>query len=274
MTVYIEYVLINNFLIDYLMLKATFATTSVKYSKGRLFLCAFFGALISCVFPLIEKHALISTVVKVLSGLLIVLISSKFKNAKSYYLHAVLFFGYTFFCGGALLGIFNLFGIDYSKEYLIGVMAIPVYAVLRPILSVIKYIYRRKNVISNLLDVEICAFKTSVKCKGFIDTGNSVYHENCPVIFCEKAFALKFISASIKDIKIKKISVGTVNGAKQKTAFNLSEIKIYNGEKVNIHTNVIMCVVDNVGEGYDVILHPNLLVEDNDETVKSNKKAS
>ncbi len=274
MTVYIEYVLINNFIIDYLMLKATFATTNVKQSKGRLFLCAIFGALISCVFPLIEKHALISTAVKVLSGLLIVLISSKFKNAKSYYLHAVLFFGYTFFCGGALLGIFNLFGIDYSKEYLIGVMAIPVYAVLRPILSVIKYIYRRKNVISNLLDVEICAFKTSVKCRGFIDTGNSVYYEDCPVIFCEKAFALKFISASIKDIKLKKISVGTVNGVKQKTAFNLSEIKIYNGEKVNIHTNVIMCVVDNVGEGYDVILHPNLLVEDNDETVKSNKKAS
>ena len=82
MTVYVEYVIINNLIIDYMMLKATFSLTRTEYRKRRLFICAFLGALISLIYPLIEAHFLILTSVKVLSGVLIVLLANNYKKVK------------------------------------------------------------------------------------------------------------------------------------------------------------------------------------------------
>lgn len=274
MTVYIEYVLIDNFVIDYLMLKATFATTGKRYSKGRLFLCALFGAIIAILYPLLEVHSIILTAVKICSGLLIILLSNNYEKKKSFYIHAVLFFGYTFFTGGAIIGIFNLLGIPYSLEISIAIMVLPVYLVIRVILSIVKFIYRRKDVLTATVDVEISLFGKIIKGRGFFDTGNAVYDGENPVIFCGKQFVLPVLDGNLKGAKIKKLTVSTVNGEEKKTAFKLDEVKIYSGTIPNIYTNVTLCVVNNIGEGYDVILHPALLRSESDEIVREVKEVS
>ena len=140
MIVYIEYVLIDNFVIDYLMLKATFTTTGKRYKKGRLFLCAFLGAIIALVFPLIKVHSVILIAIKVLSGILIILISNDYQKKKDFYVHALLFFWYTFLTGGVIIGVFNILGLNYSSEISIALMVIPVYFVLSACIHVIKFI--------------------------------------------------------------------------------------------------------------------------------------
>ena len=74
MKVYIEYVLIDNFVIDYLLLKATFAVTGYPYSKGRLFLCAFLGSLFALLYPLIPVGEPFITISKILFGLFLTFI--------------------------------------------------------------------------------------------------------------------------------------------------------------------------------------------------------
>ena len=59
MIVYIEYVLIDNFIIDYLMLKATFNLTGMPVKKRRLFLCAFLGAAIALMYPLMQSFRIV-----------------------------------------------------------------------------------------------------------------------------------------------------------------------------------------------------------------------
>ncbi len=273
MQVYIEYVLIDNFVIDYLMLKATFATTGIKFSKGRLFLCAFLGAIIALIYPALKVHTLILTVVKILSGLLIILLANNYKKPKTYYINAVIFFGYTFFTGGVIIGTFNIFSINYSSEYSIAVMIIPAYLVIRSVVGVVKYVYRKKDVMTAVRDIEITAFGVTERAVGFIDTGNALFDEDSPVIFCDKHFAKRFLTGDLKNIKFKKLTVGTVNGKAEKTAFKIEQIKIYNGTNTNIHRNVTTCIVNEIGEGYNVILHPALIRGNNYETDREIEKA-
>lgn len=274
MSVYIEYVLIDNFVIDYLMLKATFITSGKRYKKERLFLCAFLGAIIALVFPLVKVHSAILIAIKILSGLLIILIANKYDIVKDFYIHALLFFGYTFFTGGVIIGVFNIFSLNYSSEISIALMVIPVYFVISACVSVIKFIYRRKDVLSAVCNVEINAYGVTIKGRGFLDTGNGLFDGDNPVIFCKKAFVKKIFDGDLRRIRLKKITVATVNGSAEKTAFQIDGIKIYIGKETNIHNNVTVCVVDQTGEGYDVILHPALFRRENNETIREIKKIS
>lgn len=274
MYVYIEYVLIDNFVIDYLMLKATFATTGKSCSKGRLFVCAFLGAIIALIYPLLELHTAILTAVKVLSGILIILLACKYDRAKSLYVHTIIFFCYTFFTGGVIIGVFNLLGIDYSSEISIAIMVIPTYLVIRVCVAVVKYLYRRKDVACAVYDVEIVALGKTVKCRGFFDTGNELYDGDSPVIFCSKGFVRQFLSGDLTRVKLKKICVGTALGHELKLAFKIDEIKIYIGASPNIHSNVTLCVVNNIGDGYELILHPALLRKVDYENVGDVEKVS
>ncbi len=277
MNVYIEYVLIDNFVIDYLMLKATFLTTGINYNKKRLVFCAFLGAIIALIFPLIKLHVVLFTAIKILSGLLVILLAYSYKKPKTYYINAVIFFGYTFLTGGIIIGVFNIFSINYSSESAIAFMVIPAYAIIRTAIGVIKHIYRQKDVMSAVREIEITAFGVTKKGRGFIDTGNALFDDDSPVIFCVKGYAKQFLSGAIKHIKFKKITVGTVNGKAEKIAFKIDIIKIYNGTNLNIHKNVTACIVDEIGEGYQVILHPALLRESEyeveDENFSQIKKA-
>lgn len=259
MYVYIEYVLIDNFVIDFLMLEATFATTGIRYSKVRLFLCALLGAIIALIYPLLQIHTVILSLVKVLSGLLIILIANNYKKLKTYYINAVIFFGYTFLTGGVIMGVFNIFSINYSSELSIAIMIIPAYAVIRTVVGVVKHIYRQKDVMCAVREFEITAFGVTDKGRGFIDTGNAIFDEDSPVIFMTKDYAMHFLSGNLTSIKFKKLTVGTVNGLAEKMAFKIENIVIYNRTNVNIHNNVTACIVNDIGEGYDVILHPALV---------------
>lgn len=263
MTVYIEYVLIDNFLIDYLLLKATFSTTGISVRKGRLFLCAIFGAVTAIVYPLFENFYILQTVFKIFSGLLIVLIAVKFSSVKSYVINALIFFLYTFLMGGAIIGLYNLLNIPYQTEISVGFMVIPVYLLITGMERVIKYLYRRREIMKLTVKVELEFSNKKVALNGFYDTGNGVYDGDNPVIFCTKKTFTEIVGDNLLRAKLKKICIFTVNGDTENFAVSLDKIKIYNKDEPNIYNNVTLCATKNsVGDGYDVILHPALMESD------------
>jgi stage II sporulation protein GA (sporulation sigma-E factor processing peptidase) len=259
MTVYIEYVLIDNFVIDYLLLKATFALTGMPVREGRLFFCAFLGAVQALLFPLLIFSPVITVAIKLLMGLLLVLLSTNYKTFKSFYVNACVFFFYTFLTGGAIMGVFSILGLDYSSEISIALMFLPVYILSRFCLGVIKHLYRKKDVKALIVDIEMTAGGVTVKNKGFFDTGNGLYDGFNPVIVCEKRLAEQFIVKSLGRIKLKDLTVTTVTGDSVKKAFILEQLKIYNGDKWNIYYNVSVVITPKVGDGFGVILHPSLM---------------
>ena len=275
MTVYIEYVIINNVIIDYLMLKATFLLTGNPIKKRRLFLCAFLGGIIALVYPALEINQTILTLVKIASGLLIVLLASEYKSAKSFYISAVIFFFYTFITGGVIIGVFNIFGVEYQTEFIVASIVVPVYLVLGALAQVKDYFFKRKNIASLTYNVELTLKGQKLNAKGFLDTGNSLLDNGEPVILCDKHFAKKLIGKNLVKMKFKKINVSTATGNRQNLAFKLDRLVLYMADKEHIFDNVTICISQLTLDGYDIILHPDLIKENSDyENVDGVKKVS
>ena len=269
MIVYVEYVLINNFIIDYLVLKATFLTTGQSLSKKRLIVSSFLGATLSLVFPLVENVGGISVMVKICCGLLITLVCANYPSARAYFINTIVFFCYTFLMGGVIIGVFNLLNVDYHKEPFVAVMAIPVYILLKFFSGVIKYIYRLKEIRSRTYDITLKLNGKTVTCTGFFDTGNALFDGERPVIVCSKGFFANNFAQQLIKIKLKKITVNTVNGQSENIAVELESVEIYILDKPNIFNNVTLMVSPySVGDGYDVILHPALYKESGYEKIE------
>ena len=273
MTVYIEYVIINNVIIDYLMLKATFVLTGNPIRKRRLFLCAFLGGIIALIYPALEINQIILTLVKVTAGLLIILLASEYKSAKNFYVNAVIFFFYTFLTGGVIIGVFNMLSIDYQTEFFVASIVVPVYLVLRLFGEVVKYFFKRKQVESLVYDLKLFFAGRCENAKGFLDTGNALFDNGKPVILCDKHFAKKLLSEKLAKTKFKKIEISTATGNRQNLAFNLDRLILYVADKEHIFDNVTVCISHLNFDGYNVILHPDLIKENfDDENVDGIKK--
>lgn len=261
MTVYLEYVILDNFVIDYLLLKASHKIVGVTAKKRRLLFCAFLGALIALVYPLTESFFVISFLLKISCGLILSLASAKFRSVKEASYTVAVFFGLTFLSGGAITGIFGLLGIAYSSEISIALMIIPAYAVIKGAAGIVAVIYKRRTEHAYLYDIKLCLNGEKVSAVGFMDTGNGVYDGDSPVLFCSKSVAEKLCFSNLANrVKLKRITVATVNGTEEKICFKLDRLEIYNESKANIFNNVTVCVSLGAADiGYDVILHPALI---------------
>jgi len=275
MTVYIEYVIIDNLIIDYLILKATFAVMGISYKRRWLFLCAFFGAFVALLLPLFERLAIISTLVKVLTGLLLPLMATRYKSAREYYITALVFFLLTFLSGGAIIGVFTLLGISYSSEISIAVMVVPAYVIIKAVTGAVKGIYRKKDVMSAIFKVQIVKGKRRIFARGFIDTGNMLYDKDSPVIVCEKKLFYQILGNDLLFTKFKKIRLSTIASESENISFKVDSVQIYLNDRVNTINNVTVCLSEkSVGVEYDVILHSSFAKGDNNESHSHIEKVS
>lgn len=276
MTVFIEYVLLDNFIIDYLVLKATFELTGLEYRRWRLAVCAFFGAVFALIYPMLYVHVVLLTAIKILFGLSLIMTANSYKDLKSLYVNVLVFFAYTFLIGGAVIGVYNLLGIPLGSESSVALAVIPVYLLLSGLNKLVRHFYKRKDVVPFIRDLEISAFGMQLKAKGFLDSGNGLYDGDNPIIVCSNIFAERFLSVDkLAKIKYKRIEINTVNGKSFNLAFKIDCLKIYNGQSSNIYNNVTMCVSSYpVGEGYDVILHPAFFGGENEQAFEQTEKIS
>ena len=260
MVVFIEYVVVDNLIIDYLMLKATFILTGAPLKKRRLFLCSILGAVVSLVYPLLSHLTILQTIVKILSGLLIVLLANQYKSLKSYYVNTVIFFCFTFITGGAILGVFSLFNIEPSGEISVALMVIPVYLILRGLTQVVHYFFSRSTMASFTYKVKVKARDKITVWRGFLDTGNNLYDGDRPVVVCDKRVFMAILGDNVAKVKMKKLDLITASGKSRNFSFELDELILYLDGKENKFNNVTLCVSkQNCGDDFDIILHPQLL---------------
>lgn len=267
MTVYIEYVLIDNFVIDFFLLSATHIITGKRGKTVYRIIAAASGAVFALIYPLISDFGALTVIFKIASGFTVVFAAAKYNSVKDYFVNAALFFALTFFTGGAIIGIYSVFGISYSGETAIAIAAFPVYAVIKTFKSVFRFFCVRAGEEKNTYDCEITLNGNSVKLKGFMDTGNSLYDGDSPVVVCNKKTALLIIGDKFP--KIKYIPISTAIGKSRVLSFKADELKIFISGGTNIYNNVTVAATVNAGTGYDLILHPALKEKENERNIAS-----
>ena len=260
--VYVEYVFINNFIIDYLLLKTALILSGVKVKKSRVVLCALLGTGFALVFPLIDLPAPLLTAVKICTGLFLVLLSAKYLSRRETVKTAGIFFLLTFSIGGVVTAIYGLFSVELATELPVATVFIPVFVAVKLLTNAVRRVVRIKKEEKLVFRVELKSGVKTVAAKGFLDTGNTLSVEGSPAVVIDRRVFRKLFTVRPDNFTLRKVAVTTVAGRSDNLGITIEETAIYFGEKPNIYKNV-KAVVSKTPLVYDVILNPELKEKEN-----------
>ena len=166
MTVYIDLLLILNFIYDFLLLMTVSVTLKRNASYKRLLLGALFGT-VSTLTIFLKIEDCLMLLIKIISGIFMLIITFKYKDIKYTMTNII----YLYMCSVILAGFLYFLKIEFKDyAYLISLLVAPI----------ILYIYVRetkklKEIVNFYTKVTI-NFKNnrSLVLNGFIDSGNKL----------------------------------------------------------------------------------------------------
>lgn len=263
MKIYLDLVMILNFLFDFFLLMGISILLRRNVSIDRLLRGAFFGGL-SILFLFFSLNSIELFLLKVIISIIMVLLSFGYRDIK--YTIKNLFYLYS---ASLILGGFLYYlnvELSYKQEGLVfyhNGLSIN-YIVLLITSPIVLYVYVKqgiylKNNYSNYYKVNINFGKEKIlKCNGFLDSGNMLedpyYHE--PIILIDHR---KFIY-DINEFKMILVPMTTANSSTLLPCIRVPQIEI---EGVGKRDNVLLGIMNqNITiDGIDVLLHTKVMEE-------------
>lgn len=270
MFVYIEYAVIDNMVINFLLIKTAVKICKIKTKFLYLFLSALLGTVFAILIPFFNLSDFLFILIKITIALLMTLIGGQYPSFKKYLFTFAVFLFFTFLCGGFLIFLFNLAKIDYESYFTlnydsllpVGITALILYLISKLTLYLVKKVISYKNLTPFIRECVIVINKKKFVVKGFIDSGNGLYDKKSglPVIVCSNSFF-----ENLKDINVKKsvsdLEFDTVSGSSTMKLYVIDKLMIFNGVNVNIFNNVLLGVspFGFNSTKYQLLLHPFLI---------------
>ena len=181
MNVYIEQVLITNFIIDFCILLMVSKLVCSHTNLRRIILSALFGSFASLILPFCCHIILINTL-KVLSGIIMLQILN-ISTKKHLVLSLALMMVTSYIIGGSILSNFGTTsggGYAIKQISLIPLFVITItYTIIT--CKLITWIKSKINTNCNIYDISLFNNGVELKIKSFIDSGNGLYDNNQPV---------------------------------------------------------------------------------------------
>ena len=263
MTIYIEYLLIDNFVIDYVIIMVMEFILKKKFNKFRVIIVSLIGAISAIFLPIINSKILLF-LYKVLFSLLMVVMLKKYDKFKQYCVHIILFYFSTFLMGGIMIGLMNLLGIEYRMTNVamyqldvpIGIVVILLLLTLALVKIICKVVVSKFKLSKSLYDVTIFCNNERMKIMGYLDTGNHLTYDGGGVIVISISTFLKLksglIMCGIEGLSnIKYIDVGGIGNSEKFMSFVVDKIIVADKEFGDVRIAVATKNFDN----FDCILH-------------------
>ena len=188
MEIYIEYALIENFLIDGALLYLSLKTARNVVRWKRLVLSALVGAVFAVLYPLIPLPKLVAEPLKFAFGAILVRLAKTGKGWDRFAFTALCFYFYSFLLGGAMLGFY---GGEIGERAPVWGVGLGLFVLVVLALWAVKRVYRRRATESFLYDCKITIGGRSVNAKGFLDSGNTATASGKPLCFITPPTAKK-----------------------------------------------------------------------------------
>ena len=163
MEVYIEYVIIDNFVIDYLILFFTKSILNSKIRKLNMFISVVFGVVSAVILPLFSIKIIYLICVKIMIGLIMVIILKKYANFREFLITCIVLFSITFLFAGVCYGINEMLGIKTTGgqimingfEFPVSTFVLFAGVYLYLLLQLIIYLRNRNKLTNFYFDVKI-----------------------------------------------------------------------------------------------------------------------
>ena len=239
--IYIDELIILNFIIDFLILKTTRSILKLNAKTSRLIISSVVGE-ISLLYLFINFNNIELTLFKLLIGVIMNLISFGYINSKDFIKNLLYFYMFSFFLGGTLYYL----KIESLVKYKYYLLLIPI------IMNILKKLtYNLKNIIRLRHKVTIYLNNGNVLyLNGYMDTGNTLVepYTNKNVIIINKDIKEKFFLVPFKTIE------------------NSSLLKCFKPRKVYIdgigeRNDIVVGVTNKKFNGFNCLLNYNLMEE-------------
>lgn len=240
MVVYIEQVVFDNLIINYILL---FLTGRLIYKKNnffRLLLSDLLGTVFSAIFPMLNLSGILLLCVKILLGMSMILIAFKTKGIKDFVLSFFCFLFLTAVCGGLSFAIiFALYpqslvqnGALIYKGIPIGIVFLIVFFCLKFAFDTWKCVVQKQNLKKQSCVLMLYFNDIKIKISAYIDTGNLLSYKQKPVIIISYPIFKKllnisneqFLSGKYKLENFDYIPTQTANGNNKMLVFNINKI--------------------------------------------------
>ncbi len=273
MQVYIEYVIIDNLIIDYLLLSLSLRVSNCRTNKFRLISASILGTIVAVVMPLLNLNDFYSFLIKIFLALLMCYVAGSFLSLKKYLITLLSFFAFTFLLGGLIIALFYLAGIDFTTNFNfnydsflpIGITIVIAFFVYKILIKLITKILKIKSVNPFIRKCIIVINSKRFSVVGFIDSGNRLFDikTGLPIIVGSKKLFNKIESLQKNIKEYSNIQIKTVGGYSQIKVYNIDKLMIYNGQSVNIYNNVLLGransdFYDEVD--YDLLLNSSIIL--------------
>lgn len=216
MEIVVEYALIDNLVINFLIIKISALMLKSNVGFSRIALASVFGGFFSLLSPILSLPLWLSISYKIILGIVMVRIGLKPLGIKKNILYFTIFILTTAMMAGACFGIIFLFSgsiqgsgvLMFGGEIPVGVIASIVACVALLVAKLINYFSRKKLFDSFIFKAEIENKGKRVNFEAYLDTGNKLYdpQTNAPVMIIEYSIFRK-----IFDIPIDKILTHNAN---------------------------------------------------------------
>ena len=227
MTIYLDYIFIENFIIDFILFKETASIarkeTKTKYTLIATTIASFY-VVVMMYCRLQELNYLIC---KLLLAICVIYICFKPENVREYIKLIAIFCLVNVINVGVIVSIKNILNLSEVNMSVKIIVYISSFLISKYFIGYMWTIYKRKIKEDDLIyDVTIKIGNKDYEYRAFLDTGNSVfsYTYNIPVIFAE---LIDIECLTFLDKKQKfNINTVTLSNNQQKTAYIFDEIKI------------------------------------------------
>ncbi len=233
MKIVVEYVLLENLLINLIILKTT--SLLLKERSRLCLLSAFFGGCVTVAMPAMMLSKLGYVLIEIGLSMIVICISFKFKTLKKFLGIFLTYFITTLIYGGACYYFENLFG--FTSLLIVLLVVVCVFVIMKVF---IKLLHRRRNIENFCFDVEIEIDGKKTKWKGFLDSGNLLHDPitNKPVSLIN----YKVFSSLFKEIKIEDVLFKSERLKKLKSAHYISFNTLGGGDKILVFQVDSLCV--------------------------------
>lgn len=247
MTVYIEYIFLNNLAVNYLVCYLTLRAKKEEVCIWRVLLAAAVGGVFSVLYPLVSRYGLVIKLL--LSAVMVLLIQKKFASPKAFVSTACTFYLISFvFAGAALMlgDVVNeqsgLVPFTVCGGILIGAGCVR-YS--------IAFFYERRQEKAYEYRVEIAG---QGDCLGYYDSGNRLYDANHrPVIVLTRRLAETLCLPQTGEI-----AVNTVAGIKVLPTVELQFTVYYENGSHKLFCASAAVTDSYARDNYDIILHRDM----------------
>ncbi|MBE5738187.1 MAG: hypothetical protein E7354_00415 [Clostridiales bacterium] len=275
MVLYIEYIILDNFLIDLSILKLLACTFRERYRCRNYIFSSIVGVIGAILLPYMLFNEILSVIYRLLIAMLMICVLKRFFTIKSYIKHLLVLFGYTAMLGGCMVGLFNALNIQYTisgvllydLECPIGIFLLVILLTLYCIKKIIVVMGNSLRESSYMCSLLLEDRDKKLELRGFLDSGNMVSDNGEGVsIISLDAFErlynnislIQLLYGKVRDDRLKNIryiSIDGVDKGKEYLSFTIDKMCVDGREYVNQR---IAVAHKNFGE-FDCILNSDYL---------------